>query len=184
MYPAVILTAAAAEKMRNRNWYIMRFAAVFLIACISLRGVNVCRKLFETNNEQLFYQRYFNRLCGDIEKKLPENKRLLHSGYQESLLAVELGAKALFPHPSLEETVLKKDCSDYGKKLSVPEYDALWTVNMKYVNKDAPPMLRRLLLEQIKLRMPGNIPDNAMLMFHINKAVPLNTFPRQKQNIR
>ena len=184
MYPAVILTAAAAEKIRNRNWYIMRFAAIFLLICISLRGVNVCRKLFETNNEQLFYQRYFNRLCGDVEKKLPENRRLLYSGYQESLLAVELGAKALFPHPSLEESVLKKDCSDYGKYIRCPEYDALWTVNMKYVNKDAPPMLRRLLLEQIKLRMPGNIPDNAMLMFHINKAVPLNTFPCQKQNIR
>ena len=169
MYPAVILTAAAAEKMRNKNWLIMRFAAVFLLVFLSLHGVNVCRKLFGTNNEQLFYQRYFNRLCGDVEKKLPENHRLLYSGYQESLLAVELGAKALFPHPSLEESLLKKDCQMYAEHVGNPQHDALWIINMKYVNNDVPPMLRRLLLEQIRQRVPGNIPGNAMLMLNVNK---------------
>ena len=45
---------------------------------------------------------------------------------------------------------------------------------MKYVNNDVPPMLRRLLLEQIRQRVPGNIPGNAMLMLNVNKKTTLN----------
>ena len=166
-YPAIILAAAAAERLRGKAWYVMRFASVFLLFFISLHGINACRKLTSVSPDQRVFQIYFNRLCDNVKKRLPNSKKMLYSGQLEAMIAVEIGAKAPFSHPALEEIFWKKDCLDYIKNTRKGQFPALWIINMNWVNRHAPAFMRDLITEQVRKRLNAPVPSNAMLMFYL-----------------
>ncbi len=167
-YPAIILVASAAGRLRSDSWRIMRFAAVFLLFFVTFNGINSGRKLFQISADQKMFQIYFNKICGYVRKQLPENKNLLYSGYLEALIAIETGAKAPFAHPALEEMFRKNDSRDYIKNLNTSRSPVLWMINMNWVHsRYAPEFMRKILKEQIEKRLKRAAPPNAMLMFYL-----------------
>ena len=166
-YPAIILVASAAERLRGRGWLILRFAAVFLLFFVSLHGINSCRKLAGVSLGQRTFQVYFNQLCANVSKQLPPNKKLLYSGHLEAMIAVETGAKAPFSHSAMEEIFWKKDCLNYVKNTGNGYSPALWIINMNWVNRHAPVFMRDLLTEQVRKRLNRSVSPNAMLMFYL-----------------
>ena len=169
-YPAVILLAAAAERLRDRSWKIMRFTAVFLLFFITFKGVNSCRNLSDTTLEQRIFMEYFNKLCSDIENHLSADKKLFFTGYNESMIAVETGAKAPFCHPAVEELFRLKECRKYCAFPGSPTAAAIWAADMNCINSTMPQYSANILREIIKKRIGQNIPPNAMLMFKLEKS--------------
>jgi hypothetical protein len=166
-YPAIILVASAAERLRGRGWLILRFAAAFLLFFVSLHGINSCRKLAAVSLDQKTFQVYFNQVCANVSKQLPPSKKLLYSGHLEAMIAVETGAKAPFSHPAMEEIFWKKDCLNYVKNTGHGYSPALWIINMNWVNRHAPAFMRDLLTEQVRKRLNRSVSPNAMLMFYL-----------------
>ena len=166
-YPAIILVAAAAERLRSKAWRIMRFAAVFLLFFISLHGISSSRKLFAVSPDQRAFQVYFSRLCDQVKKQLPASGKLLYTGHLEALIAVEAGARSPFSHPALEEIFWKKDCLNYVEALNRGDSQALWIISMNWVNRHAPVFMRELLISEVRKRLTHPVSPNAMLLFYL-----------------
>ncbi|MBE6393807.1 MAG: hypothetical protein E7044_07120 [Lentisphaerae bacterium] len=165
-YPAVILLALGAERLREKSYSVLRFAAVFLLLVFSLHSFNAGNKK-STSAERQMFNVYFNRLCSNFEKQLSPAKLLIYSGYLEALIAVETGAKSPLAHPALEEIFWIKDCQNYSRYLKNSDGKTLWIVNMDYLSKHAPQFLSRELKKHIKSRLRREVPPNAMLMFYL-----------------
>lgn len=162
MYPAVILIALVADRLRSKNCIVLKTLIAFILIFFAGTGIaaSACRKSDSATKEK--FSQFFNKLCSDLEKITIQEKRIIYCGPWEAQIAIAIGTAPAFAHPAIEEMLYKSDIENYCKNISSSK-EMFFIVNLNYINKLAPDFLKNKIISELQTKVK-HIPKGGELI--------------------